>query len=312
MLGVRYRRSPSEAMQALLKPGGFLSPLIEFNRRSVGGVVLDIHMRAEDEVHVYCGLTTVFVVKRLQSSDGRVAVSAHRTYAEQPCADGFIRQWCTSEEGLGEKICAYLGALEINTRFTEGEGEVQSRWSQVREPWVPFDREGVLEYRSGDHRAQATSFPELDMALDAVKAKAERGRWRIPGKRARKIDQLAVDPEGHLVLIELKEASANDDGVYYAPLQLLQYVWEWHSALEAVRPDLQSLIESRAAVGLTPGGARLSGGIRAAIGFGTDRRTDEVRHRYEKVLDIVNLHLPDHVYEIETWQHAKDGPSRVE
>ena len=98
----------------------------------------------------------------------------------------------------------------------------------------------------------------------------------------------------------------NDDRVYYVPFQLLQYAWEWHGALEEVRADLQELIDARLSVGLTPAGiARLTGGLRAVVGFGTDNRTDEVRRRYGMVLDIVNRYLPPRVAPLETWEHTK-------
>ena len=56
---------------------------------------------------------------------------------------------------------------------------------------------------------------------------------------------MAVDPEGRLVAIELNEASSRDQKVYYAPLQLLQYVWEWHYAARSVLDDVQALIDVR-------------------------------------------------------------------
>ena len=98
------------------------------------------------------------------------------------------------------------------------------------------------------------------------------------------------------------------------PFQLLQYAWEWHGALEEVRADLQELIDARLSVGLTPAGiARLTGGLRAVVGFGTDNRTDEVRRRYGMVLDIVNRYLPPRVAPLETWEHTKQWatPSRL-
>ena len=126
------------------------------------------------------------------------------------------------------------------------------------------------------------------------------------------MDQIAVDPKGRLVLIELKEAKTNDDRGYYVPFQLLQYAWEWHGALEEVRADLQELIDARLSVGLTPAGiARLTGGLRAVVGFGTDNRTDEVRRRYGMVLDIVNRYLPPRVAPLETWEHTNNGPRPV-
>ena len=126
-------------------------------------------------------------------------------------------------------------------------------------------------------------------------------------KKSNEIDQIAVDPQGRLVIVELKDASASD--VYYAPFQLLQYVWEWHNALGAVRGSLQKLLDARVALGLTPANVpRITGGVRAAIGLGDDGRSEEVRHRYERVLGVVNAHLPLGVSPIETWKLWVAGP----
>ena len=90
------------------------------------------------------------------------------------------------------------------------------------------------------------------------------------------------------MLIELKGASKRTANVYYAPFQLLQYVWEWRDAIKAVKADLQTLIDARVAIGLTPPEvAPLKGGIRAAVGFGPDHRTPEVTRRYDMVLGIL-------------------------
>ena len=92
----------------------------------------------------------------------------------------------------------------------------------------------------------------------------------------------------------------------------MEYVWEWHAGLETVRGDLQELIDARVAVGLTPPGrAVLMGGIRAAVGFGADLRTPEVKRRYNIALDIANAHLPPGVAGIETWEHTDNGPCRL-
>ena len=114
------------------------------------------------------------------------------------------------------------------------------------------------------------------------------------------------------MLLELKDASKRTSEVYYSPFQLLQYIWEWHGALEEVRADLQAIIDARVAVGLTPQGvAPLTGGIRAAVGFGPDCRTPEVKRRYNKVLKVANCHLPPGVAAIETWEHTIHGPRQV-
>ena len=135
------------------------------------------------------------------------------------------------------------------------------------------------------------------------------GWARLPG-RGGEVDQLAVDPDGRLAVIELKDASSSS-GVYYAPLQLLQYVWEWHSAFDAIRDSIQRLLDARVALKLTsPGVPRIGTCIRPVVGFGADTRSKEVRRRYSKVLQVVNDHLPPGVVAVETW--ALDPIGRVD
>ena len=119
------------------------------------------------------------------------------------------------------------------------------------------------------------------------------------------------------MLVELKDAEGGQPKeVYYSPFQLLQYVWEWHEALRNNAPQLlaqvQSLLDSRVALGLvgTPA-TRLTGDIRAAVCFGRDGRSDEVRQRYSLVLDVCNRHLPKGIGPIETWEYSTDTPSRI-
>ena len=311
---ISYARYPSPALQTLLMPGEFLAPLVDLHGRKCGGTELDVHVRAEDEVQVYCGLSTILAVRRLRRPEGNVMATAHDTYAKQPCARsaGLFRRWGTRERGFDAAVDAYVEAVKVNPSFTVGEGAVQSRWSRVVDPWVPFDREAMLAYESAEDREELTAFPEVHAARAAIETEAgQNGRRKLEGG-PRKVDQLALDSEGRLVLLELKEASANDDKVYYAPLQLLQYVWEWHHALECVRADLQTLIGARVAVGLTPASrARLSGDIRPAVGFGADRRTAEVKRRYNVVLEVANAHLPPGVGGIETWECPENGPERL-
>ena len=314
---ISYPRSPSDDLWKLLKPGGFLAPLIDLNKREIGGHELDIHLRVKDEVQVYCGLTRVLKVRRLRSGD--VKVTADPDYTEQPCATKFFRTWNTNDSGFSEAIEAYLNGVKVNPRFTKGEGQVQSQWSRVTEPWVPIDREAVLKYDPPENRPQATSFPEVEAARgklmdvhEAQRTVARRAQWAAPPKGGHELDQLAIDRECRLLLIELKDASKRTANVYYAPFQLLQYVWEWRDAIKAMKADLQTLIDARVAIGLTPPEvAPLKGGIRAAVGFGPDHRTTEVKRRYDMVLDIANQHLPPGVSAIETWEYTDNGPCEV-
>ena len=65
-------------------------------------------------------------------------------------------------------------------------------------------------------------------------------------------------------------------------------------------------------LGLTPGHVPpLTGGLRAAVGFGNDRRSPEVRDRYLEVLNIANAHLPPGIPPIETWALEREQPVRL-
>ena len=314
---VRYDRAPSERLMNLLRPEGFLEPLIGLNERTVrvaeSDVHLDVHFRRDDKVDVYCGLTVILTVNR--QKNGSVVVSAKDDeYKKQKCAARLFRIWRGDEPAFRNVLDAYLGEVKVNPTHTKKEGAVQLNWSRVTEPWTQFDREARLKYESTSHREEAKKVPEVEASFDAIEAEARQEKWAEPRKPKSfsEVDQLAVDSDGRLVLIELKNTSANDDKVYYAPFQLLQYVWEWHNALEAVRDDLQKLIDARKTAGLATNTHRLTGGIRAAVGFGHDCRSVEVKRRYRKVLQIVNRHLPCNVPDIETWEHADNGPRQID
>ena len=299
-----YDRAPSQELQELLLPGGFLAPLVELAGRQVSGHYHDVQLRTKDEVHVYRGHTRLVSAGRLP--DGGLNLTAHSAYTKQPGARDFLRKWQANETGFNDALSHYLSAVKVNQSFILGEAKIQEQWSLVREPWIPFDREGVL---GGSHNKGA-DFPAIREANSDLDALARSSGWPLTKATGMSIDQLAIDPQGHLVLLELKDASKTPSEIYYSPFQLLQYVWEWHDALEAVRNHLQAVINARVAVGLTPPSVPpLTGGIRAAIGFGPDLRSAEVKRRYAIVLEVVNRHLPEGVQPIETWALTDTGPS---
>ncbi len=307
--------------QKLLSPGEFLAPLLD--KREVAGCELDVHFRLNEEVHVYCGLTRLVNVKRYKS--GTVRVEAHRTYAKQQGANRLFRPegikevkdgkylcavWSANESGFADALDAYLCNVEVD-RSQIKEGTVQSRWSRVTEPWIPFDKEAFLKYSSKEDAAEFRKFAKVDEAYAELESIAENHHWAHLKKPGCKLDQLAIDPEGRLVIVELKDASAS--GVYYAPFQLLQYVWEWDSALKLVQGQLQALIDARKGLGLTPSSVPpITGGIRAAIGFGTDSRSKKVKCRYAMVLDVINKYLPPGVPWIETWVLNEQNRPRLD
>lgn len=324
-----YDRAPSRQLRELLASDGFLGPLRL--KRTVAGVELELHLRRGDEVDLCCGLTCL--VKSGRDGGASVRIESSRTYAVQPCASGLFRPgrikpidqgkylrdvWCVGEPGFAQALDRFLGGVRVAPRQTR-EGAVQSRWSRTGEPWIAFDKEASLEYPSvAERRCHLVQvFREsVDDARGELAALARRDRWAMPPgpKDSLKLDQLAVDAAGNVVLLEIKDASGRPWNVYYAPFQVLQNAWEWHYALDAVRGSLQALLDARVDLGLTPAHAPpITGGIRVAVGFGDDSRSDEVRRRYGRVLEIVNAHLPPGIAAIETWVLAKGRrPVRVD
>lgn len=311
---IRYARAPSAQLRALLAPGGWLSGLLD--PRAATGLPLpaDIHLRERDRVHVYCGLTRLIDVAL--RADG-VLVRAHRTYSSQACASGLLRRWSSSESGLAEEVHRYLTAVRIGPTHVRAEGAVQAAWFAVTEPWLPIDREAVLGYenRKAQTIARAAEPVRLARAAVADLIAGDAKAWATPsiGKVSAELDQLAVDPHGRLVLLELKYGRASGASVYYSPLQLLQYVHEWAQAFETVRADLRALIDARQAIGLSPlGMPDLNGELRPAIAFGRDLPSDEVMRRVELVRVVANRHLPDGVPPIEVWNVTDRGtPNRI-
>ena len=306
-----YRRCPSEGLLALMANGGILSSLGDLPLRAVGGHLHDVHFRSNDEVHVYRGLTVVLKIRRHRRGGLSIVQQANST-GDLP--RGLER--ANDPQRFQRALEECLTAARVGGRHTEHEGQVQLQWSRVTQPWTPFDREGRLGYRSTSHRTSFKSFAEVEKALseiaELVDAASGTGRWARPEIRGAEVDQLAVDQAGRLVLIELKDASKQDSQVYYSPFQLLQYLWEWHTALPGIREDVQCVIDARVSVGLLPPEIPpLSGGVRGCVAFGADQRSPEVRHLYEEVLDVVNRHLPEDVGAIETWTHDGTAPKRV-
>ena len=106
-----YGRTPSDGLKALLSPGGFLSPLVGLTRRRVNGLELDVHLRVNDEVQIYCGLTRVLSVRR--NKNGTVRMSAHQTYSRQDCATAILGRWHTDEAGeFRQALDSYLDSRE--------------------------------------------------------------------------------------------------------------------------------------------------------------------------------------------------------
>ncbi len=305
----RYERAPSDELKNLLRPGKFLAPLlIRGNHNN-----LDLHFRPGDNVKIYRGLTSLLELHLKRNN--QVTLTAHETYKNQECSGELFTTWEIDDHRFEKVLDGYLNNVKVDERHTKGEGDVQTRWERVAEyqhhlwkfhPWIPFDREARLDY---------------SLALDLKKEMDLRD-----GNPRGKIDQLAVDPKGNLVLLELKDSGSKDlKSIYYAPHQILEYIKEWHYAFggSEIRNQIQKLIDARKELGLTPDNVpQLGGGIRAAICFGNYRHSNpprtpeeppmfEVKRRYHEALDDANSKLPSGVPPIETWKLDEKGPYQV-
>lgn len=316
MSTARYLRRPSDRLLTLLEPGALLEPLLR--PRVVHGLPLDLHFREHDKVQVYCGGTSLLTAAR---SAGGVAVTAHPTYAAQACAAPLLRRWLPGATGFAEALDGYLSQVQVRDALIKLEGSVQARWSGAGAPWAPIDREAALGYPSDPQRRLEQAFPAVAAATQTLAAHALAHGWTAPpsGGTPRKLDRLAIDPSGALVLLELKDAARGSSGrvksdadLFYVPLQLLQYVHEWHAALPRVRADLHALARSRTTLGIGPALPDLSGALRPVIGLGVDHRSAEVRRRFAVAVHVANAHLPVGASPIELWTWDGDAPARVD
>ena len=228
-----------------------------------------------------------------------------------------FRQWKPDTTGFETALHDYLDNLKVDNKWTGNEGRVQDFWSHLEEgPWTPFDREAAVHYGTKEAAAQGAQFTDVQRARSILEeiARARPNRdgkpWQEPSKASgrQQLDQLGIDKHGNLVLVELKDASSKSfSSVFYAPLQLLGYVHEWCAAFrwEHIRCQLNDLIDARKQLGLiSPEVVPLTGGIRAAICFGKDKRSDEVKRRFYEALGVVNWHRPPGVQPFEAWSLA--------
>lgn len=304
---IRYARAPSRELRTLLGSGNFLAPLL--SPYSVAGLSLDVHFRERDHVQVYCGLTRVVDASL---SRGKVHVKAHSTYTEQSCGSALFRTWSPDEGGFESALRSYYGSVVVADGWTKHEGAVQAAWASMTDPWIPLDREAVLGH--GDSRALSSS-----AARDAVApAWSEARSAGLVSERERahqgqgEVDQLAVDPAGQLVLIELKDGSRSAAATHKTPLQLLYYVHLWAAALEEVRAGLEAIREARVLVGLSPPWMpAVLDGLRPVIAFGEDHRSAAARARLDRSCAIANRHLPRSSSPIEVWAMWEGRPLRA-
>ena len=189
-----YRRAPSTKLMDLLKLGGFLAPGSALAGRQVAGGELDVHLRSHDTVHVYRGLTKLLDIQLKKDDD--TLVNTYKTYRKKDCVQDLFHSWTNTQVNkfqFAKTLNTYLKGVTVARRWIDREGSVQSLWSRRGEPWVPFDREAELSYKSTEHRTTATWFYRVDQACDKLAAiatsrrvgRVEELRQRHKGRPAR-------------------------------------------------------------------------------------------------------------------------------
>lgn len=311
-----YDRAPIEPLEKLCGTGGLLRPLMCLNGKLMGlerKAPLDVHFR-RDEIHVYCGHPRVFRTRLLQQT------SEVETEMRHARGESSKRRWSTEESAdLESALNKHLEKLDADS-IVQGEGVLQARWAGLGHgktsgrPWTMIDREVRFGYANKPTREKADAKVALSVgpARRTIEEIAERTpAWTVPTGTGGQLDQLGVDEDGNLVLVEIKDAMSASAKLYYAPLQLLHYVHLWHRALQrlALWERIRALIDARHTCGLGPEVPPLSGGVRAAVCFGSfgEKPSDEVKRRFYEVLGVVNAHLPSGVPPIETWKYEEGG-----
>lgn len=301
MFQARYHRAPSELFFKTLLPNGPLHFLLQ--PWNVQGLPLDLQFRENDTIQLYCGLTSLL---SLSLRGPLLTPQASNTYRQQPCAIPFFKSWNLGDPQMEPVLQHYLQHVQVEARWIRSEGKVQSDWSRIQTPWLPIDREAVIGYENQQQQQSARTSPELLLAFQAVEAFG----WAKPGVVGAELDQLAIDEEGRLVLLELKDAAASK--VYLAPLQLLAYVIEWSKGREMVREGVNRLVQKKRQLGLC--GAQTkewSGALRPVVAFGEDLRSQEARRRTEIIQKLVDSFLPEGSVPLEIWCLQGGVPRRI-
>lgn len=206
------RRVPAEFL-AHFKRGGVAHSLAQYAKNAP--FPLDLQMRHDPRsgahhASLYVGLTDV--LKVTPRSEGRLSLSAHKTWSEG--SFGFKSDWTnprTVEEWRSDwtEVEHYLDHVipRATKKHAGKEGTVQAAASAFSgKSRVMVDREAVVRFKDQETkdriRAEVTG-PILQTVRDVE---------GIPGKRPEsfggKCDLLAIDDEGRLLAVEVKPRGA--------------------------------------------------------------------------------------------------------
>ncbi|MBK6345002.1 MAG: hypothetical protein IPF68_03525 [Bacteroidales bacterium] len=252
---------------------------------------------------VYIGITCLLVIKINYSRD-RLTFSADKFYS-----DPFLGSYKCSNPPKGEIANYLLGSIEkaSSSSFSNmKEGYYQNlicyesgENAKSDSPFIVIDRECVIGYTNSEEKVTHLK-PIVDKYLKLIATEKENdpktyGKSK-PKNLGNELDLLALDPEGNLCCIELKNGS-NTAGIYWGPFQVAVYKEIFNiNAVKPIFQDIQELITQKIALGLLPpqAGSFLKGrsnfnAIRPILGIGDPNPRSTC---WTRMHDLMNKHKP--------------------
>jgi hypothetical protein len=250
-----YDRRVRPELLKVLKPGGWAHSLVEYGRS--GQYALDLQLRGYAGKQncwatLYVGLTKVVDLHFNSSRGYRLDVNkAWKQYGWDVGWESFRPEFTADD---WRHVEAYLERAipSVGTRFLK-EGAVQSAVSAFRSRHLTVvDREAAISFSNQSEKTAITSALAAPL-LEAVGLSTERWWTGKPASLGGECDALAVAPDGTLLAIEIKPATATST-IPWAPVQVRHYanlLTSWASATPAAAVIVDGMVEQRAELGLT-------------------------------------------------------------
>lgn len=248
---VYYDRTASQALLDALKPKGVFPYLAEIAHTQH---LADLQLRGYPGkkrcwATLYVGLTKVLDVFE-KRGEFWLKGKAHPLWD----TEWEIRQpadhWHTLVEPIRQYLDATIGG--VAKQFTN-EGAVQAMLcTRASALFSVIDREAVIGFSNTAERI--STYERLQKPLHDACVLEPAPKWFKPKKFGGELDLLAVDPQGRLLVIEIKPGSSTS-GITWAPLQAMFYAelfraWSAEAG-EASHANLQSMLKQRVTLGLT-------------------------------------------------------------
>jgi hypothetical protein len=199
---------------------------------------------------LYCGLTKVIDVVESGGAIRLVGTTAHPKWDAQWAAFRPAAAWYTDVPALEDYVDSAIRG--VAARFTN-EGAVQAMLcTRAGSLYSVVDREAVIGFSNTAERVN--TYGRLREPLHAAFSGASEDKWLVPKPFGGELDLLAIDPEGRLLVVEIKPGSSTS-GITWAPLQAIFYAElfrAWSTECGRASVDvLESMLKQRIALELT-------------------------------------------------------------